>query len=526
MLHKLSRDDRFRVFLLGLSIIGVAFIGIATSKYGAGVSSDAARNLSTADNLLAGRGFVDMIGEPFVLWPPLYPLVLAGLSLLTRWSTFQSAWYLNAFLYAANIWIAGWLLYLMFRDRPGYAAVGALAILLSRSMLRIHANVASEPLFETLILVFFLVAATYLKTASPAALWAICLLAGLAALQRYPGVILFGVILLLVIRKERAQALPGAVPPLLISALPIAAWAVLHNIPVSGGPFGPRELGAMLPIQNVGLSLTKILWWFIPRAGFLDWLVLRPWIPLAAFTAFLLAFNRTPDWYGWFRALLGEYIWPGLVFSVLYFFVLAFTVVTADHLDLTSDRYYVVLLPFILALLFLTLDRLILNHIDLRRLQLRLLLTAVFAIWAVYPLYSIQTYLRQAVVQGEPTNYNIANSANFRAMSVVKAAAPLVAMDPGAVIYSNYLNIVWFIYHHPVAPLPFEDAALPRAQRQAALQRDYPGWPPQAGYIIWFTPNQYHHIVAPVDLASIADLKLLFEDKTGQVYLVTPRITP
>src|SRR5512142_2542577 len=129
------------MFLLVLSAIALVLILLTTSKYGAGVSSDAARNLSTADSLLAGKGFVDMIGAPFVLWPPLYPLLLAGLSLLTRLNPFQVAWYLNVLLYALNIWLSGWLLYRVFPDRPFYAVAGALLVLLSRSSLRISANV-------------------------------------------------------------------------------------------------------------------------------------------------------------------------------------------------------------------------------------------------------------------------------------------------------------------------------------------------------------------------------------------------
>src|SRR5512143_3833452 len=147
MFSNLSRDVQFRIFLLALSAIGLILILLTTSKYGAGVSSDAARNLSTADSLLAGKGFVDMLGNPFVLWPPLYPLVMAGLSLITGWDTFHAAWYLNVALYALNLWLAGWLLYRIFRGRTVYAVTAALILLLSRSTLRIYANVASEPLF-------------------------------------------------------------------------------------------------------------------------------------------------------------------------------------------------------------------------------------------------------------------------------------------------------------------------------------------------------------------------------------------
>jgi hypothetical protein len=216
---------------------------------------------------MAGRGFVDMVGAPFVLWPPLYPLLLAGLSSLTRIAAFEVAWYLNILLYGLNIWLAGWWLYAVFRARLFYAIAGTLVFLLSRSMLRIHANVASEPLFETLILVFFLAAARYLKDGSHGGLWAMCLAAGLGALQRYLGVAMLAAAAIVILRRDGTQTLARAVLPWLVSAAPLGAWVLLHNLPISGALFGPRELGAMLPLQNIGLGLTKILWWFAPRWG-------------------------------------------------------------------------------------------------------------------------------------------------------------------------------------------------------------------------------------------------------------------
>ena len=520
MLKGLTQDNRFRVFLSVLALAGLVFILLTTSKYGAGVSSDAARNLSTADSLLAGKGFVDMVGAPFILWPPLYPLLLAGLSLLTQWSTFQSAWYLNVILYALNIWLGGWLLYLVFKDRPLYAVAGALMILLSRSTLRIYANVASEPLFATFMLIFFLAAARYLQKASRSALWLMFVMAALAAVQRYLGVVLIGVAGLVVLYKEGLRGIWRAVLPILVSVGPLGAWAWLHNYPVSGTLFGPRDLGAMLPLENISLSLTKILWWFIPRLSFLDPLLLRPWIVLVVFVLFLIVINKRADWLKWLKALSDVYVCPAFTFAVVYFFLLAFTVVTADHLDLTSDRYYVIILPVVLILLFVTFDTLILSHVNLSDRFVSYGLIALVALWFVYPVYSLQEYLRQALVQGEPTNYNIANSAQFREMGVVKAARPILEKDPSVLVYSNYINIVWFIYQHPVETLPFEDASLPRDQRLAALQEGYPRWPAQSGYIIWFTPNQYHHIAAPDELQTIANLKLLYQDKTGEVYYV------
>ena len=91
-------------------------------------------------------------------------------------------------------------------------------------------------------------------------------------------------------------------------------------------------------------------------------------------------------------------------------------------------------------------------------------------------MYGLQAYVREALVRGEPTNYNIANSAGFREMGVVKAARRHPGRTtPSAPIYSNYVNIVWFILRHPVRVLPYEDQDLPRAERLVALPRNYPG---------------------------------------------------
>ncbi len=531
MFKRLSRYEKYRLFLLILSAIGLVFILLTTSKYGAGVSSDAARNLSTADSLLRGKGFVDMLGNPFVLWPPLYPLVMAGLSLLTGLDTFHVAWYLNVALYALNIWLGGWLLYQIFREKPAYAVAGALILLLSRSTLRIYANVASEPLFATLMLLFFLCAARYLRAGSHRMLWAMFALAGLATLQRYLGVVLFGVAGLAVVYRARWRGLPGAALPALVCALPTLVWAFGHNLPISGAPFGPRDLGEMLPLQNISLSLTKILWWFIPRLSFTDpsivrpsspqnlWVLLIPWFVALVLAAGLFLLNRRGGWRKWLRALSGEYTWPLMLFSVVYFFLLAFTVVTADHLDLTSDRYYVVILVAVVAFVLISLDTLVLTHVPRSR-PLLMYAPALLLLWFIYPLYSMQAYVREALVKGEPSNYNIANSAQFREMKVVKAAESMLADDPGAQLYTNYVNIVWFLFRNPVHTLPFQNETLPRDQQLAELHQYYPNWPPERGYIIWFTPNQYHHIASPDELASIADLKLIYSDKSGQIFLV------
>ena len=521
MLKNLSEESKFKIYLTLLSLVGLGFILLVTHKYGAGVSSDAARNLATAESLLHGKGFVDMLGGPFVLWPPLYPLLLAGLSWLTKWSAFQLGWYLNVVLYPLNLWLCGWLFYLIFKEKSLYAIIAALALLFSRSTLRIYANVASEPLFVTFMLIFFFAAARYLKDDSHSMLWLMFVSAGLATLQRYLGVILIGVGGLVVLFKDGWRGLPRAILPALVATLPIALWGVFHNIPLSGGLFGPRNFGAMYPLENINLSLTKILWWFMPLTSPLDQLMRRPWILIGVFVLLLIIINKQIHWTNWLKSMTNGYVWPATVFSIVYFFTLAVTVVTADHLDLTSDRYYVVILPVVLILLFITLDQLVFSHFNFKKPFSSYAQALLILLYFIYPVYSMQGYLRDALVLGEPSNYNIANSVDFRTRGATVAGQKILSNQPTIMLYTNYVNIVWFLFDgHPVKELPFENPNLSRDQRIASLKQNYPNWPPQSGYIIWYEPNQYHNIAGPDDLDAIANLKVVYQGKTGGVYYV------
>ena len=217
------RSERtFWIFLLVCALAGAGLVLVATSLYGAGVSSDATKNLSTAESLLAGRGFIDHSGGAFVYWPPLYPLVLAGLGWLAGGEVFLAGWYLNVALMALNLALAGALMYTALRERPLYAYLGVLFVLASEPALRIHANISSDPLYITFSLLFLLAATRYLVDRAPGALWAMAACAALAMLQRWLGasLVAMGVLLVLWARRGdwRAALREGAVQALALRA--------------------------------------------------------------------------------------------------------------------------------------------------------------------------------------------------------------------------------------------------------------------------------------------------------------------
>ena len=56
------------------------------------------------------------------------------------------------------------------------------------------------------------------------------------------------------------------------------------------------------------------------------------------------------------------------------------------------------------------------------------------------------------------------------------------------------------------------------------IKKNYTGWPgDKPGYILWFLPNEFKHVVPPELLAEIADVELVFASERGMIYSVEAR---
>ena len=370
--------------------------------------------------------------------------------------------------------------------------------------------------------VFFFAAADYLNRTSRRALWLMIIMAALASLQRYLGVILIGILGLLILYRQGWRALGGAFLSTILSFLPIGLWVFLHNYLRHNMLFGPRVLSQFFPLENISLTLTKIFNWFVPLHPLLLPILMRPWIILLVIALILVLINDRKRWLEWGRAFTQDrYLGPLTLFTIIYLVLLAFTVNTIDHRDLTSDRYYVVVHPVILVVVFITMDVLIIPHVKLGNRWLRAVPIALFLIWLLYPVISLQEYLGKALVQGEPSNYNIHNSAWFANMKFLKVTDAIIDQDPSAMLYSNYTTTTWFRFQRPTYILPYRNTELSQEENVAMLKEKYAGWPAaEPGYIIWFIPNESAGYAPPEYLSEIADVKLLYQDENGQLFHV------
>src|SRR5215216_44980 len=196
---------KYWFFLSTLAVIAILLCGIATSRYGAGVSSDSTKYLSVAQNLLVGKGLYDHKGLPLLSWPPLYSIILAGLSWLTSLDVFVAGWYFNVFLFGLNVFLSGVIFDRVFPDKPLYADLSMVFVLLSISALRIHAMISSDPFYLTLTLAFLIAVDAYVKQRSYQAFAWMVVLSVLAPLLRYVGLaitVTAGLVILIENRKS------------------------------------------------------------------------------------------------------------------------------------------------------------------------------------------------------------------------------------------------------------------------------------------------------------------------------------
>jgi hypothetical protein len=507
----------FWIFLLTLAVIAIILCGVATSKYGAGVSADSTKYLSVAQNLLAGNGLYDHKGTPLLSWPPLYSMILAGLSLLTGLDVFVAGWYFNVFLLGLNVFLSGVTFSRVFSEKPLYAYLASLFVFLSVSALRIHANISSDPFYLTLTLGFLIAVDDYIHKRSNLAFAWMVLFSILAPLQRYVGLaitVTAELVILIENRKSIRTMLRDGLFLGIASVLPIAWWLLVHNIMTYGSLWG---LSSQIvdPGMNTSLALTKMLHWFVPYLAFLMPVLTRPFIPLGILALFLFWLNRNSKGTGraWVRAFTAPAVYPSMIYAAVYFVALSLTIVTGDHLDLFSDRYYVILLVPTAIFILLTFDILIAPHLRRFSRQIGYALILLFVLWSAYPVYSLSEYLIKSNAQGEPSGANMYNSRTYHEMAVVIEMQRIREEKPQEIFYSNYVDAVWFFTRKPVSLLPFVTDADPA--------ETYAGWPhDRPGYIIWFEPNEYKHYLPPKEINKFAHLELIFQGTGGKIYYV------
>ncbi|PKN92486.1 MAG: hypothetical protein CVU44_15240 [Chloroflexi bacterium HGW-Chloroflexi-6] len=268
-----------RLFYISLSILSIA-AGFAlwyATPSGLGLTNDSAAYIGGARSLLAGTGYsdvwLDSDLEAVTHYPPLLSLTLSGIGLLGL-DPYRGARVLNVLLIAANTGLIGLL---GFRATKSQMAGIFLALLFATNaqLLRIHAQVLSEPLFLFFSLLSFLFFDLGIKDEERKGLSSFIFLAGLctglAFLTRYSGLALIATFLLAIFLlshhsrlKRIALFLAGVIPP-------IAIWFIRNSLVADSATNRVIQFNP-IQISNIRVGLFNFSQFISPFPTWQDWL--------------------------------------------------------------------------------------------------------------------------------------------------------------------------------------------------------------------------------------------------------------
>lgn len=255
----------FASLLLGAA--GAALIWYST-QWGAGLMDDSFIYITSAKNLVAGRGLAWPWGSgellPMTYFPPMLPLTLAAFEVVGV-DAIAAIRMINLLAFGANVVLVGLIARYAARSR-GFALFAALLFLASDVLIEAHAWALSEPLYLLFALFGLLLLNRYLHRGSRWGLFGSALLLGLAFLTRYIGfsLILVGLIVLVIASRATWRRRFWDIALFsFVSLLPMAGW-MLRNSLVIGGAID-RTPGAYLVTWNqIRNGLQTIFTWFLP----------------------------------------------------------------------------------------------------------------------------------------------------------------------------------------------------------------------------------------------------------------------
>ncbi len=254
--------------LVLISIIGTVIFSSVISRWNIGIYPDSVTYLSTAENIQAGKGvyFVkyekDGMLLPLVTYPPLYPITLSAMPCK---SILSAALCLNAGLFAVNIFLIGFFIFMVTKSVAA-SSFGAILVQLYSGFIEIHAVALSEPLYLALSsgAVIFLLA--YLNGMKRTMLLVSSLLVALASLTRYSvGGLLLIFAILLIINKNRIlkEKLLDIVVFSALSLTPFLFWMARNYL--HAGSLTNRVMVYHPPsLSNLRTLLDTITGWLYP----------------------------------------------------------------------------------------------------------------------------------------------------------------------------------------------------------------------------------------------------------------------
>jgi hypothetical protein len=509
-----NSKSRFALFLIFHAIWGI-FLGWSISRYSLATSRDSAEYLLTSLNLAKGNGFISFSGAPYILWPPLYPMLLALIQRMSGVSPLEAASVLQWITWGWISVLISWFFTKVFPDNFVLAFMGNAIAGTGVALTMLFQSAGSDYLFIALILSFVYWANDYIAFNRIQTLWMMTLFSALAMLQRYLGIsalVTGGLIVYFYSKLDFRERLKRSAI-LGLSVVPVGIWVLsvsLDSLERSGPApltenlywFSLSSLNWFFPYSTLGSHpfRTSIGLWGI-------WLVTIA----SAFVILILRKRYSPS---------ARIETPVLLFGLVYTIILL-TIATLSFFNRLDGRFVAPLYISFVLLLMVALETVM--KANPVRNNLGRLASGVFVGLTLVILLGLSVFRS---IESINEHYEAGWGYTSKQWYENKALKYWLQHQPEEdfVVFSNYPSGValhsWMVTH-------------PSPRRMDPNAKDIENYPIQetsaalfeaekTSYLIWIEPNTYTHVYTVEELRQIVAMEILYESDDGGVYKLLP----
>lgn len=488
------------------------------SKYGLGISTDSTHLLFAGLNLSEGHGLVSFDGSFVSLWPPLYPVLLAFIHVLSGLDVFVSATILQIFSFLVISLCLSILFLKIFSDNFLLAIVANVLSDVGIVVLATFRIVGSDYVHLMLAIVFVLLAGYHIEHKNPRIFLAMFVVGMLAALQRYIGIAVIATGTVVVFFFSEGNLRQRVVRSFLmaLSALPAGIWLVITSSSVGRRP----PIGFA---DNFETFSKSVLEWFLQTDAIkssLRYYIAGLWIFIAGLIL-LVIFSS------WLKQL-SSFTIPILVYGAIYLLAL-FGSASITYFNKLEGRFLLPLYISFIALLVLAASDLMQFTNKIKAQAMRYIIAiGIFGTLVVIAGSLLRISLPLAVESyrtGAPGE-NAFNTKDWRENSVMKYWLKHQPLGD-YLLFSNYSDgIAFYTWHNCYGSPrkfsgPYGKEEFPVAQYASELFASG-----QDVYIIWIEPNAYSYYYPVEELTSIANIQPIFTSKDGGIYSLKPKTKP
>jgi len=515
------RKKHCLVILLGgwAAVGGIALL--LSTPWGLGLSPDSAVYIGAARSLVRGQGFSLPIrsGEftPVVHYPPLYSAVLASIGLAGP-DPLESARWLNALLFSANIFLVGWV---AFAGTASFwlSVSASFCMITAFPIIQVHSMAWSEPLFILLELCGLLFLMSYIRRKRYLNLAVAALAIGLSTLTRYAGIafIVSGIAALLLLNDERwKKRFLDTATFLAISALPTVLW-MARNWSLAGSAVS-RSVGFhIVGFEHLGAAAVTMLSWVS-----ISWLLTTMEQAAVVFVLLALIALVIPSW-TWRKNREAEtpgvkmsLALPMMMFLIIaaYLLMLFATVSFLDHQTPIDSR---ILAPVYVAMVLMgiSLIAILLAHHETSK-RLPQLISAVPLILVGLQLPS--TWQWVGLIYHDGVGYA---ARHWQESELVKRVSLAPLATP---IFSNAPDVLYTLLGRPSNMIPRKvnpASRTPNDGYDSQLVQMKNEMKTNRGILVYFDRVQWRwYLPSPGELEGRVGLRLLVREKDGSIYQV------